>query len=371
MMAAAGAGGDDGYELWSWGQNGIGGWLGLGDETFRSSPVQVGDSAVWAKIAKGSGDSNGTHCVGIQSDGSLWAWGSGGSGRLGDGSATNRLAPVQVGSATNWVECSVGKDHSAAIDADGKLYTWGDGAKGATGHNSTTDYNVPTQVGSLTNWATVALGDDTSLSVKTDGTLWAWGKATEFLTGLNTETANSSPIQVGSATNWLRPSCGGEFAGATKTDGSIWTWGNRQNGRLGDGNDSGNTQTPAQMGSATDWAVFSAGGKHGAAITTDGKLYTWGYGNAGRLGHGNTTNLSAPTQVGSLTTWADVHTMAPTGTTLAVKTDGTLWAWGYNAQGQLGIGSTTVQSSPVQVGSLTTWVVVSGSDKHSFGLKSA
>ena len=370
-MAAAGAGGDEGYELWSWGNNGIGGRLGLGDETLRSSPVQVGDSAVWTKIARGPGGDNGVHRIGIRSDGSLWAWGSGGSGRLGDGAASNRLAPVQVGSATNWVECSVGKDHSAAIDADGKLYTWGDGAQGATGHNSTTDYNVPTQVGSLTNWATVALGNDTSLSVKTDGTLWAWGNAAEYKSGLNTTTANSSPVQVGSATDWLRPSCGHEFAGAIKTNGTLWMWGNRGDYFLGDGSNSGNAQTPAQTGSATNWAVFSAGGKHSAAINTDGKLYTWGDGGDGRLGHGNTTTQSVPTQVGSLTNWADVHADSNNGSTLAVKTDGTLWAWGVNAQGQLGLGSTTVQSSPVQVGSLTTWVTVSGGDLHSFGLKSA
>jgi alpha-tubulin suppressor-like RCC1 family protein len=124
------------------------------------------------------------------------------------------------------------------------------------------------------------------------------------------------------------------------------------NGQLGQ-NDTISRSSPVQVGVLTNWSQVSGGGYHTAAVKTDNTLWTWGYNNAGQLGQNNTTRRSSPVQVGALVNWASV--CASRLGCLAVKTDGTLWSWGYNSQGQLGLGDTIDRSSPVQIGALTNW----------------
>jgi alpha-tubulin suppressor-like RCC1 family protein len=172
--------------------------------------------------------------------------------------------------------------------------------------------------------------------------------------------AVSTPVQIGSLTNWLKISNGGsQGAHAIKTDGTLWGWGLNSGGRIGDGSTT-NTSSPNQIGSLTTW-LSVAHASHGTlAITTDGKAFSWGYGTNGMGGHGNTTDYSSPVQIGSLTNWLFAgygHTTQKVHH--AITTDGTLFGWGYNAVGNLGLGNATAYSSPVQVGSLTSWLKVS------------
>ena len=374
MMAAAGSKVlGDMWELWAWGSNYYAphGQLGVGNTNNYSSPVQVGSEAVWSKIAT-NGTSAVVHFLAIRGDGTLWSWGNDGSGRLGTGGGTVS-SPVQVGIASNWTDCTVGNDFSLMINSAGEMYACGDGSEGPTGTNNETDYNVPTRVGSDSDWATVAGGAAFTVAVKTTGTLWSMGDGREYKTGLGSTTDVSVPTQVGSATNWLKASTSHESACAIKTDGTIWSWGNGADGIQGHGTSGDHKSIPVQVGSATDWAVLTSGGKTRGAIKTNGTLWTWGDGAGGSLGHGHTTDISTPTQVGSLTDWADVKMMGMTGCTLAIKTDGTLWSWGDNSDGFggfLGLGDTTDRSSPVQVGSLTTWTGLGGAHHSSFALKS-
>lgn len=138
----------------------------------------------------------------------------------------------------------------------------------------------------------------------------------------------------------------------------LWSWGNNEFGKLGLGNNT-NYSSPKQVGSLTGWLQVSAGGYQGAvtAVKQDGTLWSWGYNQNGQLGLGNRTRYSSPKQVGALTIW--LQTSAGEYHTAAVTTAGTLWTWGRNANGQLGLGNTTNYSSPVQVGSLTNWLAVS------------
>ena len=145
-------------------------------------------------------------------------------------------------------------------------------------------------------------------------------------------------------------------------DTSIFSWGDNGQGQSGT-NTSVKISSPTQV--AGDWtsASLSNGGRSdgsaAGAVKSDGTLYTWGYNNNGELGQnaqGSNAKLSSPTQVGSDSTWA--HVSMGGDSALATKTDGTLWAWGVNAYGSLGIpsiASPTNRSSPVQVGSDTTW----------------
>jgi alpha-tubulin suppressor-like RCC1 family protein len=153
---------------------------------------------------------------------------------------------------------------------------------------------------------------------------------------------------------------------ATKTDGTFWSWGWNNRGQLGLGNLT-SYSSPKQVGVLTTWLKTGAAKTSSYSIKTDGALWSWGNNDSGQLGLGNTTYYSSPKQVGSLTTWLNVS--AGYGTfAMANKTDGTLWAWGNNAQGVLGQGNTTNRSSPVQVGLLTSWASFSCNKVSALGI---
>jgi alpha-tubulin suppressor-like RCC1 family protein len=153
---------------------------------------------------------------------------------------------------------------------------------------------------------------------------------------------------------------------AIKTNGTLWGWGNNLSGRMGTGNTT-STSSPVQIGTLSDWAKISCGSNATFAIKTDGTLWAWGNNNIGQLGDGTFINKSSPIQIGTLSNWNTVSANDAT-SVVATKTDGTLWGWGANEIGQLGIGNTTNRSSPVQIGSLTSWSSGSCASSHSLFL---
>jgi len=286
--------------------------------------------------------------------GPLFVMGNNSCGQLGLNNSTSYSSPKQVGAATNWYSMAGGQYHSSAVDYSGKLWTWGGNTRGQLGQNNTSVRSSPTQVGSLTNWKTVynAPLDQVTVAIKNDNTLWTWGFNNNGQLGLGNTTYFSSPVQVGALTNWLSVAAGRYFMGAIKTDGSLWTWGSNALGYLGL-NDSTNRSSPVQVGSLTNWKSVTAGNYHMAAIKTDGTLWTWGYYFAGVLGLNNGNSYSSPKQVGALTNWSSVT--AGAFHNIATKTDGTIWAWGRNTAGELGVGNTNYYSSPKQIGARTNW----------------
>ena len=200
------------------------------------------------------------------------------------------------------------------------------------------------------------------------GGLWSWGRNDFGQLGLGNITNYSSPMQVGALITWATVAGGSNFSLALKTDGTLWSWGLNTYGQLGLG-DVTNRSSPNQIGTLTTWSKLGLGVETNSslAIKTDGTLWSWGQNNFGQLGLGNTTNYSSPKQVGALTTWATVAGLQRSA--VAVKTDGTLWSWGRNANGQLGLGNTTGYSSPVQVGALTTWSKSSGGQDFALAIK--
>ena len=139
----------------------------------------------------------------------------------------------------------------------------------------------------------------------------------------------------------------------------LLSWGDNSQGALGLGNTT-YYSSPKQVGSLTDWLQICAGGYNNtsAGVKTDGTLWTWGYNGNGQLGLGNRTNYSSPKQVGALTDWVQVSS-GRFNMTAAIKSNGTLWLMGAGSYGQLGLGNTTSYSSPKQVGALTNWASVS------------
>ena len=303
------------------------------------------------------------------SSGQLWTWGKNSYGELGLGDTTARSEPTQVGSLTDWEKGPVGgpEDSGLALKTNDTLWTWGRNNKGQLGLGDTTNRSSPVQVGSLTNWFLAGGGYHYNVAVKTDGTLWTWGYNYAGRLGLGDTTDRASPVQVGSLTDWKGSSSdevlddghtklgsGHYGVNIIKSDGTLWGWGRNYYWTVGD-NSQTNRSSPVQIGSATNWASVSPSHhSHNAAIKTDGTLWSWGYNPFGNTGHGDTTDRSSPVQVGSLTDWKFVS--CGIYYTIAVKTDGTLWGWGWNVYGELGTGNTTTYSSPVQVGSLTNWL---------------
>lgn len=262
---------------------------------------------------------------------------------------------------TNWAKTSTGASgfiFSMAIKTDGSLWAVGgrNVGTGSLGLGNTTNYSSPKQVGSLTNWSDVQSGYLWSLATKTDGTLWSWGLNAYGNLGLGNTTYYSSPKQIGSLTNWATISCGFFHGVAVKTDGTLWTWGANGGGQLGIGAGAGPRQSPVQVGALTNWLKVSASSYCTLAVKTDGTLWAWGQNGSGELGLGDMTNRSSPVQVGALTNWSNCTNGDYS--SMAVKTDGTLWSWGAGGNGQLGIGNTSYYSSPKQVGSNTTWALL-------------
>jgi alpha-tubulin suppressor-like RCC1 family protein len=202
--------------------------------------------------------------------------------------------------------------------------------------------------------------------------LETWGDGQQGGLGTGDTVNTSSPVQVGTLTNWKQVTMRLYNCAALKTDGTLWTWGQNSTngpGQLGLG-DTVNRSSPVQVGTLTDWKQLADGNasdRH-ACIKTDGTLWVWGADQQGGLGLGDTLARSSPTQVGTLTNWKQISMGAAS---VCVKTDGTLWTWGFNSNGELGLGYTSPlrQSSPIQVGSMTDWKSPSAGGGHTACIK--
>jgi alpha-tubulin suppressor-like RCC1 family protein len=218
------------------------------------------------------------------------------------------------------------------------------------------------------------------MAIKTDGTLWAWGTNNRGRLGIGDLTDRSSPVQVGTLNNWSKIYPGEDPTGnfgscaAIKTDGTLWAWGMNSNGQNGQGErDIAARSSPVQIGTNTNFASGSFGQEHGIALLNDGTLASWGIESAVVLGQPPFTfniNRSSPTQVGDFNYWGS-DTIISVGSqhTVARKSNGTLWAWGANTSGQLGHNDAIGRSSPVQVGTLNNWKLVSAGSIHTVLIK--
>jgi len=190
------------------------------------------------------------------------------------------------------------------------------------------------------------------------GSLWGWGFNFIGALGNNDSASQSSPVQtVATGTNWKMVACGRYHSSAIKTDGTLWGWGKNDTGQLGDGTVQGTNSgrsSPVQTAAAsTTWKQVSAGQECTGAIKTDGTLWMWGKNNYGQLGDGTRTTRSSPVQIGE-NNWKIISCGGYA--TGAIKTDGTLWSWGYNSNGGLADNTVNNRSSPVQIyGGGTTW----------------
>ena len=299
--------------------------------------------------------------------GELWGWGRNNVGQLGM-TSVNTSSPVQIGTLTNWLKISSGQYQCLAIKTDGTLWSWGDNQVGVLGDGTTTNKSSPGQVGNLTTWKEVSVHIYHAMAIKTDGTLWGWGTNENTQLGIPGGSV-SSPVQVGTLTTWKQVKTGLHNTAAIKIDGTLWAWGQNNYGQLGI-NSTTEITSPVQVGSLTTWSAVGGGQYHTLAIKTDGTLWSWGDNalGAGQLGDNTVIQKSSPIQVGTLTTWCKLLNSLQY-ESAAIKTDGTLWTWGDGSYGQIGDGTITDKSSPSQVGSGTTWKNIDCGVYHQVAIK--
>ncbi len=360
------------HTLWSWGSNSYGN-LGHNQSTPTkiSSPVQVGSDAIW-KSVNIWGNSRFASTAMKSADNTLWMWGYNDTGALAQNNTTQRSSPVQI-PGTTWGSVVLGGPQSwIGTKTDGTLWMAGGNANGQLGQNSTTQYSSPVQIPGTT-WASgtdkISYGNRQALAIKTDGTLWTWGEDTQGQLGQNELIERSSPVQI-PGTTWSSISSHHYANFATKTDGTLWAWGWNVWGVLGINihyapSNKGRS-SPVQIPGTTWSSVSVNGGRYAAAaIKTDGTLWAWGLNGPGMLGQNNLTAYSSPVQIPG-TTWSSVSSGGYHFT--ATKTDGTGWAWGYNAErGELGQNNLTNYSSPIQIPG--TWSELQAGMYRTFGTK--
>lgn len=258
--------------------------------------------------------------------------------------------------------------HTLAIKSDGTLWAWGYNSLGTLGDGSTISENSPIQIGIATDWQKIAGGYNHSVAIKNDGTLWAWGWNYYGQLGDGTNIDKLVPTQIGIESNWSSVDAGSFSTIAIKTDGTMWAWGyNQIDGILGIGNNI-DKNIPTQIGSDTDWQTISIGNSHAVAIKSNGTLWAWGNNAQGALGDGTTVLYrNIPTNIGVGSNWQSIAVGFLF--TLAIKSDGTLWSWGVNSSGQLGDGTTINKNIPIQIGTNNNWQAVSAGSGQSVALK--
>jgi alpha-tubulin suppressor-like RCC1 family protein len=291
--------------------------------------------------------------------------------------ALQTQAQNSVGESQRSVQCwkhiEFGMGHALGLKNDGTLWSWGNNDSGELGDGTTVDKLVPAQIGAGASWKAISAGYSMNLALKSDGTMWVWGNNYygQIAGGSNPQT---TPLQVGIANDWKTIASGDYHMLAIKEDGTLWVWGyNGYGAALGLGSDYENVASPTQLGTANDWVAIATGHYSSYAIKSNGTLWAWGWNNVGQIGNGAMDGNSSggpdvvvPTQIGADTDWKMVD---PGGQhVIAQKNDNTLWSWGACSFGELGDGSFASRSTPQQMSS-DTWLSFSAGNGTSSGVK--
>lgn len=386
--------------VWAWGDN-SGGNLGNGTTTSSTVPVAVPALGPVAFIAAGS------YSLAIKADGSAWAWGANGYGQLGDGTYVDRLAPVPLTALPPLQSAALAFLHSSAVARDGSVWSWGNNDNGALGDGTTDRHGTPLQAHGIAGASQVAVGESFTVALKADGSVWAWGDNGSGQLGSGVAIFATTPTLPTDAAGWTAAAAGGRhsialkadgsvlaaghnaygqlgdgtrvsratfapvtgLAGVTeisagyyhslarKGDGSVWAWGLDYAGRLGTGPDGDPDLVPLQVPGLSDVVHVSAGGDHSLALRADGSVWAWGSNNAGQLGDGTTVTRDMPVRVTGLPNVVEIAAGADH--SLARASDGSVWAWGGNYQGQLGDGTNVDRAVPLRVNGLQDVVAIS------------
>ena len=320
-------------------------------------------SAAAATVAGGA-----THTLVVRTtDNTAWAWGANSDGQLGDNTTTQRKTPIQVSGLTGVVAVAAGAKHSLALTSAGVLWAWGDNASGQIGNGNNTDQKLPVQV--MTGVSQIAAGDYHSIALKSDGSVRVWGANGEGQLADGGTTNRNTPYQV-TGLGLVNTIAGGgnHTLVVLAAGGALKAWGKNTNGQLGDGSTYARATSPVAVSTVLNAANAAGGSAFSFARLSNGSLYAWGINANGQLGFGDTTQRPAPT---ALTAPTSVAAVATGGShTLALSSSGSVSGWGHNAYGSVGDGSGTHQTSPVAISGLSSVVAIGAGQYHSVAVTS-
>ena len=322
----------------------------------------------WSKVSTGS-----FHTCAVATDGTLWCWGKNNSAMLGiNASASDvdmKTTPTQVGTDTNWNEVYAGGNFTCAQKNDHSLWCWGHQLGVLIG----TDILVPTQIANDDKqWRQMDAGFNHICGIKSDLSLWCWGDNLGGKVGNGDTIRQPAPlnINVGNQVekDWLSVSLGKDFTCATKQGGKLYCWGTGSDGQIGNGkNDPVNSDPIEVVVTGVDWLVASAGNRHVCAMeigTIGGsELYCWGYNSDGQLGIGLGADKNTPQRVGDKNDWRRVW--SGNNFTCGVRL-GSRWCWGGNGNGQSGNGddSNLTSLTSIEGFKLNTEMIATGLGWH-------
>jgi cysteine-rich repeat protein len=348
-----------------WGYNNQG---QLGDGTYARSSIPVDVSGLTSGVSAVS--LGYYYTCALTTGGGVKCWGDNSVGQLGDGTNTDRNTPVDVtGLASGVTKVSAGGGHACVVTSGGGVKCWGDNTYGELGDRTTVQRTSPVDVVSLSSgvadldaggyayYSSTGTNGGHTCALLAAGSLECWGRNDSGQLGDATTITRTAPVDVtGLAVGMSDVSVGGNHACALTTGGGVKCQGWNEYGQLGDGSVLIPSAAVDVTGLASGVASISIGMNHSCAVTTAGGAQCWGYNNYGQIGNGTTTNRTAPTDVFGLTTGV-LQVSAGGSHTCAVTTTGGAKCWGYNVNGQLGDGTTMNRITARDVVGLTSGVV--------------
>jgi alpha-tubulin suppressor-like RCC1 family protein len=337
-----------------WGQN-TNGQLGDGSTAQRISPVDVvGLTSGVGAIAVGY-----YHTCALTSGGGVRCWGRNTNGQLGDGTTIQRTHPVDVvGLSSGMSAITAGNGHTCALTSGGGVKCWGDNSKGQLGDGTNTQRTSPVDVSGLSS-GVVAIGAGYyhTCALTNTGGIKCWGDNTFGQLGDGTNTPHTSPVDVSGLSSGAGAIGVGYYHTCALTSGGgAKCWGNNIFGSLGDGSTTQRTSPVDVVGLSSGVSAITAGYAHTCALTSGGGVKCWGLNTNGQLGDGSLTQRTSPVDVVGLTSGVSGITTRFLHTCASTSSGGTK-CWGDNSKGQLGDGSTSTRTSPVAVNGLSSGVL--------------
>lgn len=330
--------------LRSWGTDAssqLGG--GAGDQSRNVPGAGITASSVSAVAAGGA------HGLALRSDGSVLGWGYNGFGQIGNGNNLTQQSPVaatwdDAGTATPFSDARAvcaGTLHSLVLRQGGQVRAMGYNADGQLGDGSSTDRLRGVAVSSIATASAIACGANHSLALLADGTVRAWGANDQGQLGDGSISARNAPVAVSGLSGVIAIAAGNDHSLALRSDGSVWAWGSNSNGKLGDGS-STQRRTPVATLLTSGIVAIAAGLENSVAVRSDGGVRVVGINEVGELGTGALTPGFSETWRTALASGVVAVTIGHSGSLahlLALRNDGSVLAWGWNDQGQLGVGA--------------------------------
>jgi len=348
--------------LYSFGWNKFG-QLGIGISGDKYIPTRLG-SGLWDFVSVGYGSS-----IAIKSDSTLWAWGSDFGSKV----------PKLISSTKDWRILKCGEGFAFGIKYDSTLWAFGTNIYGNLGDSTKSDKSIPIKISKLSKVIDIStsqfIGEVVqgkfiqrthSIALTADGKLWAWGNNKMGQLGIGDTTERLSPVQIGSDNDWIKVSCNSDYSIAIKKDGTLWTW-----GRSLIIKDSF-SKKPILLSSRKDWKNIYAGSVNALLISNGGALYTFGSNGSGNFGNGEHVwvEFNNITRIGTDSNWNNAT--AEWYTSVGLKNDGSIWSWGDNSYGALGLNNVTRnQTVPKKISNENDWkLITTGGDiNHGASIK--